>query len=80
MDKIKKFLNRLTPREKREIELILVKLKKLDLRGLDVKKLKNIPDIYRVRKGNIRIIYAARDNKVYILAIERRSDNTYGSI
>jgi len=46
--------------------------------GLDIQKLKGRDDIYHVRKGSLRIIYRVTvSNKIFILAIERRSDTTY---
>jgi len=78
MDKIQKALEKLTLKEKKKVKEILVKLKKQQLAGLDVKKLKGRDDIFRVRKGQIRIIYK-KDQKgdIFILMIERRSDTTY---
>ena len=48
--------------------------------GLDLKKLKGRNDIYRIRKGKIRIIYRVDNKQIYLLAIERRSENTYKDI
>ncbi len=80
MDKLKKFIDKLTTREKKDLEPILVKLKKLDFRELDVKKLKNTEGLYRVRKGNIRIIYTLKNGVVSLISIERRSDNSYKNL
>ncbi len=77
MDKLAKFLDRLTAKEKKGLKPILIKLKRLEFGGLDIEKLKNAQDLYRIRKGDFRIIYMVRDGVVYILTIERRSDNTY---
>ncbi len=79
MDKIAKALQSLSSKERELIKTILLKIKSGFLDGLDVKKLKNCEDIYRARKGKLRIIFKRTDDKnIYILAIERRSDNTYG--
>jgi len=78
MDKIEKALKKLSAKEKGWVIEILNKLSKNDVRGFDVKKLKGRNDIYRIRKGDIRIIYHIQNNgTVFILAIERRSDTTY---
>jgi mRNA-degrading endonuclease RelE of RelBE toxin-antitoxin system len=78
MDKISKALKKLLSNEKKSIEKILVKLKRFDFSGLDVKKLKGREDIYRAHKGDLRIIfYYSRNKDINILALERRSDNTY---
>lgn len=77
MDKIAKALKKLAAGEKEIIKIILVKINARDFNGLDIKKLKGREDIYRVRKGKVRIIYRLINNKIFILTIERRNDNTY---
>jgi|WetSurMetagenome_2_1015567.scaffolds.fasta_scaffold667669_1 mRNA-degrading endonuclease RelE of RelBE toxin-antitoxin system len=77
MDKIQKALARLSDKERKSIKDVLEKLSSGKIEGLDVKKLKGRDDIYRVRKGKLRIIYHQTDKGFFILAIERRSDNTY---
>ncbi|MBU1729978.1 type II toxin-antitoxin system RelE/ParE family toxin [Patescibacteria group bacterium] len=80
MDKIAKALKKLGTKEKETVKAILVKINCRGFNGLDIKKLKGRQDIYRVRKGKIRIIYRLNtDNKIIILTIERRTDNTYNS-
>lgn len=77
-DKIAKALNKLTGKEKRQIKIILRDLLGGKYENYDLKKLKGRNDIYRVRKGRIRIIYRVLENgEIYLLAIERRSDTTY---
>jgi len=78
MDKIAKALKKLTQKEQKLIKEILVKLKNKQLENLDRKKLKGRDDIFRIRKGQLRIIYR-QDQKgnIFILAIEKRSDTTY---
>lgn len=77
MDKIKKALLKLTPKERGQVKLILNKLKQGDYQILDTKKLKGREDIYRVRKGSLRIIYRVKNKNIFILTIERRSSKTY---
>ena len=78
MDKIDKALGRLTQKERRRVKRILARLKEGDTRGLDLKKLKGRDDIFRVRKGNIRIIYRiVAGGAVFVLTIERRKEDTY---
>ena len=46
--------------------------------GLGHKKLKGRDDIFRVRKGSLRIIYRTdAKGKIFVLAIERRREDTY---
>ncbi|MFH1522919.1 MAG: hypothetical protein ABIE43_03830 [Patescibacteria group bacterium] len=77
VDKISKELKKYSPKEKRWVSIILKKIKKGDFDNLEVKKLKSRRDIYRIRKGNIRIIYRADNGKIFLITIERRTDNTY---
>ncbi|MDO8469446.1 MAG: type II toxin-antitoxin system RelE/ParE family toxin [bacterium] len=78
MDPIKKALRRLTVRERRRVEEILNRLRVGRRAGNDVKKLKGRNDVFRVRKGDLRIIYRINDaGELFVLAIERRSERTY---
>ena len=78
MDKIEKALAKLTAKEREKIRSILEKISAGDLTVLDVKKLKGREDIFRVRKGALRIIYRILENSdIVILEITRRSDTTY---
>lgn len=78
MDKIAKALKKLTLSERKKIKEILQEIKNHCFRGLNLKKLKGREDIFRVRKGRIRIIYRMDSSgTILILTIERRSDKTY---
>jgi len=78
MDKIEKALKKLTSKEREIIKGILVKIKNQQLDSLDLKKLKGREDIFRARKGNMRIIYRAdKAGNIFILSVERRNDTTY---
>ncbi len=78
MDRIEKALGKLSEKEKSKVKEILRKTKEGNFDGLDIKKLKGRDNIFRVRKGSIRIIYRKdAKQKIFVLAIERRSDKTY---
>ena len=77
MDKIQKVLSKLSAQEKEKIKDVLLLIKAKNLHGLDVKKLKGFDNIFRVRKGQLRILFRIENNQTYILKIERRNDNTY---
>ena len=77
MDKIEKELRKLDRNEKTWLKEALSKLRKGELDGLNVKKLKVIENIFRIRKGDIRIIYRMENSRIFILAIERRREDTY---
>ena len=77
MDKIKKALNRLSSKERRRLKEILLQIDAGDFQGLDLKKLKGRNDVFRARKGNIRIIFRKKDDSIKILSIERRGSKAY---
>ena len=78
MNRIEKALKRLSAKERIGIKQILQKLSVGNIKELDIKKLKGREDIFRIRKGKLRIIYHIRkDLSISILAIELRSNTTY---
>lgn len=77
MDKLAKALCKLTVKERQVVKRIFIQLAGGDTVGLDIKKLVDRNDIFRVRKGDIRIIYRQTANGIFILTIERRSESTY---
>ena len=78
MDKIKKALAKFSEKEREWVRRILKAVANEDTKGMDIKRLKGRSDIFRVRKGDVRIIYRVDGNgKMFILAIERRKEDTY---
>ncbi len=78
MDRIRKALEKLSKKEIKRVKDGLQKLKKRPWpENLDIKKLKGREDIFRLRKGSIRIIFRVSNNKVFLLKIERRNSDTY---
>ena len=77
MDKIQKALAKLSEKEKQVVRFLFERISIGDYLGLDVQKLAGNKNIYRVRKGNLRIIYRRQDGEIKVLAIERRSEKTY---
>ncbi|MFA6135765.1 MAG: hypothetical protein WC705_00120 [Candidatus Paceibacterota bacterium] len=77
MDKIEKALSKLSPKERNWVSVLLGLILQNKLTGIDIKKLKGREDVFRAKKGKIRIIFRVKDKEIYILAIERRTDTTY---
>jgi len=78
VDRIRKTLRQLSPKEQKHITNAIEQIKANDLKGFDLKKLQGRNDVYRVRKGNFRIIFRRiSDVENTIIAIERRTDTTY---
>jgi mRNA-degrading endonuclease RelE of RelBE toxin-antitoxin system len=78
MNPIEKALLKFSPAERSRIEEAIRSLVSGKIVGLDIKKLKGREDIFRVRKGDIRVIYRKADNgHITILHVGRRNDKTY---
>ncbi len=77
MDRISKFLKKLSPKEQQAIADVIVRVLAKNFSHLDVKKLRGEENIFRVRKGDIRILFQKTEDDIHILFIERRSDTTY---
>lgn len=77
MDRNQKFLKRLNNKEFTVVEKVLQKILIRDTAGLDIKKLSGYRDVYRVRIGNIRIIFIDTGDHSEVLEISRGSEQTY---
>lgn len=77
MEKLLKFLRKLSSNELSLVQRAIDAIKRNDLVGYDVKKLTGHYDIYRVRVLNIRIIFRRIDGRADILDVGRRSEKTY---
>ena len=77
MDRIAKAISKLSSKEREWVKVILEQIGKGEFGNLNIKKLKGREDIFRARKGDVRIIYRVTKGKIFVLSIERKSDNTY---
>jgi len=77
MPTLKKLLSRFNKKDRKILEFLIDRICSLDWRNLDIKKLKGYQNIFRLRKGYLRIIYQVIDKKVLILSIARRKEDTY---
>jgi mRNA-degrading endonuclease RelE of RelBE toxin-antitoxin system len=76
-DKIKKFLARLSPQELNRVLAVMYDIENNDIDSLDIKPLKGQKHTYRVRKGRVRIIFYSKNEKVVIISVSNRDDQTY---
>lgn len=74
MDKIQKFLLQLSKKERGILARILNDIRSLKIREYDVKALKSHKNLFRLRKGKIRIIFAKTDTIGVIINIGFRKD------
>lgn len=77
MDQIEKALRKLTAKERKQLERLLALIEAGHFQGLDVRKLVGQEHVYRVRKGDLRIIFSVRKRSITVLALERRTTTTY---
>lgn len=77
MHKIQKFLKRLSLSQQLEVDSLIDSILSGALDGLDTKKLKGHIDVYRVRLGDIRIIFKRKEDDIEVLDIGRRNEKTY---
>lgn len=81
MAKIGKALKKLSKKERQQFRNILEKLNSNQTKGLNIKKLKDREDIFRVRKGDLRVIFRRdKSNEIFILSLEKRSEKTYKNL
>jgi len=77
VDKISKAIARLSGPEQKKVWEIFDAILSGVIEGLDVKKIKNENNIFRVRFGQIRIIYRKERDKVFFVSVGRRNEKTY---
>jgi mRNA-degrading endonuclease RelE of RelBE toxin-antitoxin system len=70
-DKIKKLLDKLTLQEREIVKLLILRVKLNDVLGLNIKQLKGHTDLFRVRKGRLRIVYRKAPDQFLIVRIDR---------
>lgn len=77
MDKIQKLLSKLSEKDKSTVKKILKQLHSKNTKNLDIKKLKGLSNLFRVRKGDIRIIYTLDHSEIRLFKIDKRKEDTY---
>jgi mRNA-degrading endonuclease RelE of RelBE toxin-antitoxin system len=78
VDRVEKFLRKIPKKQYRIIISIIERILNGDINNLDVKQLSGYRNVFRVRKGKIRIVFKRQENGEYnILYIEYRSEGTY---
>ena len=75
--KIVKFLQKLSQKERDTVEELITLIRNKEWTGLDIKKLQGLSNIFRVRKGSVRIIFSMEDTSIEIIDIDRRNEKTY---
>lgn len=74
MDRIQKFLLKLTKKQRAIFLEIFQDIHSLNLNSYDIKALQGLPGLFRLRKGDIRIIFTKKDQQGFIVDIAHRKD------
>jgi mRNA-degrading endonuclease RelE of RelBE toxin-antitoxin system len=80
MHKIDTFLARLSVEIREKVLSIVERIQERNLSGLDVRKLKGSPDIYRVLLGKLRVKFVMNESEIRILSTDNCGENTYRDI
>jgi mRNA-degrading endonuclease RelE of RelBE toxin-antitoxin system len=70
MNRIDKFLKKLPLKERNEILGTLLVIKTGVFVGMDIKKMKGESNIYRVRKGKIRIMFEMNGKDIRLVSVK----------
>lgn len=73
-DKITKFIEYLNEKTKLKLKAKLLALKENPFATKDVKKMKGMENLYRLRMGKIRIVYTIISGDIVITSIGYRGD------
>jgi mRNA-degrading endonuclease RelE of RelBE toxin-antitoxin system len=65
----------LSPGERKMIDSIVDRVAENDFEGMVLEKLKQRNDIFRVRNGDMRLLYRNDIGTISLLALERRRNN-----
>jgi mRNA-degrading endonuclease RelE of RelBE toxin-antitoxin system len=76
-DPITKAFQKLSPKQQIVFKSLFLDIKNRAIDTYDVKQLKGHKNIFRIRKGEHRIIFLMDKESVNILSLEKRSEKTY---
>ncbi|MBI2025256.1 hypothetical protein HYT04_00505 [Candidatus Kaiserbacteria bacterium] len=77
MHKTDKFLAKLDAERREKVLVVLLRIRTGDFSGLNLKKMKEVGSLYRVRVGKVRIIFEMDTNGIRLVDVDFRNDNTY---
>ena len=77
MEKIKKAIAKLPKEYKTKFDWLMLKLWARDFSGLNMIKLKGQNNLFRVRKGRLRVIFRFSHGGLEVISIDLRNEKTY---
>jgi mRNA-degrading endonuclease RelE of RelBE toxin-antitoxin system len=75
--KLDKAIARLQAKDKAVAQLLIMRIIMNDIIGLDIKQLSGHKDLFRVRKGRVRVVYRQENTRTIIVLVDLRNDKTY---
>lgn len=76
-NKIDKALRKLSRKEFKVVRLLLMRIEMGDTDGMDIKMLRGHTELFRVRKGRLRIVFRKGAKDIELVKIDQRDDQTY---
>ncbi len=77
VDRISKAVAKLSGPEQKRVWEVFDAILSGEIAGLDVKKIKNENNVFRVRCGQIRVVYKRENKKILFISVGRRNEKTY---
>ncbi len=81
MDKVNKFFQKLSAKERAKFLAIKKQIKAGNFENVDIKSIKSKSDLFRVRLGRYRLVFAGKKSgKIELLKIVKRDEQTYKNL
>ncbi len=80
MSNLRKDLQKLTREERDLIESIFQRMRVGDTHGFLIKKLKGHANLFRIRKGRLRMIYRNSGGVLELVSVDHRDEKTYKNL
>jgi mRNA-degrading endonuclease RelE of RelBE toxin-antitoxin system len=76
-EKFEKYLLKLSPKQRELFESLIKRILVGDFYGMDLKPLKGHKGFFRVRKGQVRIVFSQDPNGINLIDVKNRDEQTY---
>ena len=80
MDRLDKALRKLSVGQRQALLELIIEIELGRINDLDILKLKGFKSLYRVRKGDLRLIVRRTEEEYRVMALEWRSGRTYSNL
>jgi mRNA-degrading endonuclease RelE of RelBE toxin-antitoxin system len=80
VDRLDKALKKLSAAQRKALLELIAEIEAGRINDLDILKLKGFKSLYRVRKGDLRLIVRRTSEDYRVMALEWRSGRTYSNL